>query len=778
MFVGKALFFAAALLVLAGCKPVTAPPPAGLPLERGPLAAPAVAEYDLGEAVVVQERFPEDSRFRNMPVRLNGLIGVPPVDAVTGEGGRHPVVVILHGTHPGCPVVGEVDVWPCDLAEERPNYRGFDYLVSALAANGYVALSININAENTFGFGEPTPGERLGQLLDQHLRALAEAAAGGQNDFGVELAGRADVRRLALFGHSRGGEMAFLFANDSNHPLGMKDGAENGGENGATYGPASGILLIAAAVVSVDPAGGSRVPMAIILPACDGDVIDQDGQHFYEAARLAPEQKAWATSAWLERANHNSFNAILPGDMVSHSERSDCGTLLEPETQRAWLVDYSLDFLITLFSHDPAAIRAAMIRLGMDVFMPAVTQLYGLPARSAAMVAGNNRLPLLVPATAEALTSSPAGGDVTAEGVTTLFCPPGFYMPATAPGTEPCRRVTVTVPGQPAHAVVTWEQAGGSLRFALPPGVGMLNFFDAVSLRAAIDPLSPHNAAGAAQGLSVQLTDSAGNTAVASTRPDEPALQYPAGEVVDDPFFGSLFTGRVPLTTIRLSLREFAGVNLMSIVEVALLFDGAPSGALFLADVELVRSPIGQQETLDAPPSAAKIAAAEAGDVEAMRQLANVYRPTEGLGVLYGNLERSVFWYREACAAGYANAQVDFYEFARTFAETASDAYLAEAIVCLEDAIAQGHRSAIHNGAFRAAFVDGNYARGFFLYALLQEADPSLAAQRQRFADQLTAAEIEEAEQAAAEWRAANTVKDYDDFFALVNSPFRPVQSQ
>ena len=105
----------------------------------------------------------------------------------------------------------------------------------------------------------------------------------------------------------------------------------------------------------------------------------------------------------------------------------------------------------------------------------------------------------------------------------------------------------------------------------------------------------------------------------------------------------------------------------------ALVFDQTDSGALFLADVEFVRSPIGRQETLDAPPAPEKIAAAEAGDVEAMRQLANVYPPTEALGVRYGNLEQALYWYRAACAAGYANAQVDFYHFARDFAETTGD---------------------------------------------------------------------------------------------------------
>ena len=105
-----------------------------------------------------------------------------------------------------------VDRWPCDPEVEQPNYRGFEYLVRELAARGYVALSLNINAENTFGFGEPVPGERLQQLVDLHLGALATAAAGGLNDFGVDLAGRADLRRLALVGHSQGGEESLRVA--------------------------------------------------------------------------------------------------------------------------------------------------------------------------------------------------------------------------------------------------------------------------------------------------------------------------------------------------------------------------------------------------------------------------------------------------------------------------------------------------------------------------------------------------------------------------------------
>ena len=137
--------FVAILVVLAACQeeePTAIPTPEA-PTPEPPTAVPAepisyptqVTSYSLGEKTIIQDHFPEDSRFRNMPVRLDGVIGAPESD------GPFPVVLIMHGSHVSCPGENE---WPCSSGEEQKNYEGFEYLVEALAEAGYIALSLSL----------------------------------------------------------------------------------------------------------------------------------------------------------------------------------------------------------------------------------------------------------------------------------------------------------------------------------------------------------------------------------------------------------------------------------------------------------------------------------------------------------------------------------------------------------------------------------------------------------------------------------------------------------
>jgi hypothetical protein len=135
----------------------------------------------------------------------------------------------------------------------------------------------------------------------------------------------------------------------------------------------------------------------------------------------------------------------------------------------------------------------------------------------------------------------------------------------------------------------SWSERDAALRFSLPEGSD-ISQFTAISLRAAVDPLSSLNEAGAYQAFTIQLVDEKGNTAVMNTRAVEPALRFPVGSnEKNDSFDGGWFTGRVPLTSIRMLLSGFTGVDLTEVREISLLFDQTPSGTLFISDIELVR---------------------------------------------------------------------------------------------------------------------------------------------------------------------------------------------
>ena len=529
-----------------------------------------VNSYNLGEATVVQDHFPEDSRFRNMPVRLEGVIGVPESDKT------HPVVLIMHGSHNVC---GGEDVWPCAPEIEQRNYEGFTYLVEALAEAGYVALSINVNAEHTFAHGEAPPSVRTAQLIDLHLGELIAAHAGESDKFGVEVNGRVDPARMVWMGHSRGADFANWIIRQQN----LETAASPVG-----YGPVDGVLLLAPPIVALDTLPTTDLPFSVILPACDGDVQSLSGQGFFESARFDSSRNDAGSSVYLEGANHNHFNTVLPSDYVNGypENRPDCTaeTSLSAEQQQAFLTQYTIDFLQALFAQ-PEPAFAAQHRLGLVASSPVPTAFNEFATRFNILPAATDRLLLIQPQSEAELSQNLLGGAVTFAGVDALFCAEGYYVPTNEPGTEPCKRVNINQPAYPQQFVLSWEAADAEMRMTIPETDGDLSRYTAVQLRAALDPLSELNSADEPQAFSVELVDTNGNRAQIVS----PPIDFPIGvETSNDFFDGGTYTGHVQLTSLRLPLSEFEGIDLTQISEITLLFNQTESGTLFIADLELV----------------------------------------------------------------------------------------------------------------------------------------------------------------------------------------------
>lgn len=258
------------------------------------------ADYDLGDTAV----------------RLPGLGGQAVEERAAvylpkGATGPRPVVVFLHGRHQACYGGSEDQVdegWPCSGgAKPVPSHLGYGQAAQALASQGYAVVSISADGINALDYqAEDGGAQARGELVLAHLDLLRAFTAGRGGVAGAPLKGRLDLSDVGLMGHSRGGEgvvRAALLNAERPDPYGIR------------------------AVMPLAPVDFARqtVPgaaIAVVLPYCDGDVSDQQGQHFYDDTRYAAKDDVLRTSLLVMGANHNFFNSEwTPG--VSQAPSND-----------------------------------------------------------------------------------------------------------------------------------------------------------------------------------------------------------------------------------------------------------------------------------------------------------------------------------------------------------------------------------------------------------------------------------------------------------------------
>ena len=579
------IFMLIAMILLAACasaEPIAiksptaepAPPTASAQATTAPtiatpaltLAPPAVTQhtviavqsFDLGDATLVQADYVNES-VRQMPVHLNGLIAVPP------KGENLPLAVVIHGSHgSGCASDdGMTENWPCPEQEKR-HFEGFTYLLEALANKGYAAVAINANAAYVNAFGEANTAMRLPRIFDLYMEQLAGAVGGETDSFGVDLTGRVDISRIVLVGHSQGGAGVDAI-------LTARAGQTDPADISRGLGPISAAVLVAPAGAS-DPEGGLTAPAAVILPACDRDLRGLDGQTYYERERVKTDQKSLIVSILLQWANHNRFNTTLPDEELANpTVACTSEALLEPAEQREFLAAYVPAFYDMVLGRkvDPALV-------GADGSQPAPQTLLGREVLTSLALPSEQRLSL------------PMTHLESNESLTVIDCPSEF--PDKNTRRDECRYLDISQPGSPDRVAVSWNNAGGEYEIKLPDGSLDLTGFEAVHIRAVIDPLSELNKPGEPQAFSMRLKDGVGRTSSVPLNA-EPALAFPYGTSVyyeDRPDF-PLWDNNILMSSIRVPLYRFSAVDLKDIQSIALVFDLTESGAIFITDLEFLQ---------------------------------------------------------------------------------------------------------------------------------------------------------------------------------------------
>ncbi|WP_447035256.1 alpha/beta hydrolase family protein [Streptomyces sp. DSM 118878] len=263
------------------------------------------------------------------PVEMRADV-IGPVNAP----GKRPLALFLHGRHYTCYGTGDGQGggWPCGRGTKPvPSHAGYHKAQELLASQGYVTVSIAANGINgQDDLAEDGGAQARSSLVRLHLGRWADWA---EQPSGAPAAVRAlapaDLSRVLLVGHSRGGEGVNRAALDSLHA----PPADQDGYHGPTRWKIRGNVLIGPTAFGQNPV--PDVPSATILPGCDGDVSDLQGETYVDGTRRVSRGAALHSAVYMVGANHNFFNSEwTPGQATAPADDDfgdDTDPLCSPE---------------------------------------------------------------------------------------------------------------------------------------------------------------------------------------------------------------------------------------------------------------------------------------------------------------------------------------------------------------------------------------------------------------------------------------------------------------
>lgn len=281
------------------------------PLERGQYPVKVVDQLKLGTTSFQEPNgkgTAPTSPNLNLTAQIRGVLYQP-----EGKSGKSPLIFIVHGNHSSC----DTGTGPACTIFKR-NDEGYAYLGENLASWGYTVFSLDqdeLMARQDSSFGKGMHARRL--LIMAALDKLKEASEGfvppGPNSNVEELlAGKLDMTRIGLMGHSRGGDAvsSFVLYNQT-RPAGER--------------------FPLRAVISLAPVDYERhapygVPYMTIVGSCDGDVSNLQGARLYERSQYANNDPYPRYQVIQVGGNHDAYNTVwqADGDDASQADAA-CG---------------------------------------------------------------------------------------------------------------------------------------------------------------------------------------------------------------------------------------------------------------------------------------------------------------------------------------------------------------------------------------------------------------------------------------------------------------------
>jgi hypothetical protein len=511
--------------------------------------------------------------------------------------GERPLILFLHGRHTTCYLGGpngiDSGAWPCpDGWLPIPSHKGYRYVADILASQGYIVVSISANGINGQDFSSNDAGTTSRSvLIRHHLNLWAQWNTGG-DPWGGRFRGRLDMTQVVLVGHSRGGE-----------------GVNRAAIDATTSDPYKIVGLVSYGPTAFGRQVTPDVHSATILPTCDGDVLDLQGQAYIDASRDIAYSEALRSAVIAIGANHNYFNTEWTPGLAKAPAYDDWFDDAEPACGGTNGI-----LRITPLEQQAvgAAYTAALVKLAINQDITMLPLLDGSFVRPAAIgraevvisaVGGANYRLLYRPEDKgmPLLRNGMSGAECLGSTFLTSslpLCRDGLFVPYATPHWQP-----ITSRLSPLAMELEWtNQSGAIAEFDVSKTFTNLTAHDWVDIRIANDP----DRRGVR--FDILVSDKSGRNA--TLRSNMTVIQgWP-----DITVFGIYPLDRIHARTLRGSLTSVRSkVDLSSIVAVYLRARSA-SGRVWVLDVAASQARIEKPSVLDLPVISVETVSVPEGD--------------------------------------------------------------------------------------------------------------------------------------------------------------------
>lgn len=237
--------------------------------------------------------------------------------------------------------------WPCAKGTARlPSDEGYDYLGRALAARGFVVVSMGVNGINATAGGQADTVYRArAALIEHHMRLWRRLADTGSGPLGGALVsvrtgdrvgtafrGSLDLDRVGLAGHSMGGGGVMQEVADT-HRASWPDGVDI----------KAAFALAPTATWDIDPV--TRTPFAVMWGTCDtvntGEYYEWNSpanrapvfKYTLDGGNHAYYNRQWSPSSGQVTSRNDALPGTRPGSCLSQYPGS------QPQTEHEQLTE-------------------------------------------------------------------------------------------------------------------------------------------------------------------------------------------------------------------------------------------------------------------------------------------------------------------------------------------------------------------------------------------------------------------------------------------------------